>query len=70
MRRVIWAEDAAVANLLPDLSCLTKVCKASLLIKEARVVKAKAQRLVRRQPPSDTQHSVRNRFKHKYEYSF
>lgn len=30
---VIWAEDAAVTNLMLDLSCLKKVCKASLMIK-------------------------------------
>lgn len=73
MTLVIWAEDAAVTNLLPDLSCLKKVCKASLLIKETTVVKPKAQHRLHHQKPSDTQHAVftlvRNQFKHKYEYS-
>lgn len=30
---LFWAEDAAVTNLLPDLSCLKKVCETSLVIK-------------------------------------
>lgn len=55
---VTWAEDAAVTNLLPDLSCLKKVCKASLLIKEATVVKAKAQHHLHHQIPPDTQQAV------------
>lgn len=33
---LFWAEDAAVTNLLPDLSCLKKVCETSLVIKGER----------------------------------